>query len=367
MVSRRGFLKTLPALVVGSGGAAATLQYRSSTATEQSTPQDIQTESELVRAEQQRTSEAYAEYGPSDKVLELEVTAGKPKHIETFDQFALVVGEGLSVIDISDPLNPSEIGSLSSSVIKNGYGAAVGSGYVFITALTGNIHAVDLSDPTDPREVSRLSVGKPRKPTVYGDTLFASSAKGVANFYAIDISDPTDLSLRSRLHDPVFDRSFEVSVDNDIAFVAGRRNEVLVAVDVASPESPEIIGTFEDPELVEPYGVEVRDGIAYVTCSEGGNGLMTVDVSDSSSMAKIGYLETAHTIHPYGLFVEGDYATIAPKDGMTVTTIDVSSPSSMSEVGYYPTSGTMYDVELLNGFVFGACRSGGTMTVGGWM
>lgn len=313
------------------------------------------------------TENPSSRYGPDDEILELRVSTGEPKDIETFDDYALLVGEGLSAVDIGDPEAPIEVGSLSSDALVNGYGAVVSGNHAFVTDLEDGLVVVDVADPTAPEREGGLAIDKPRKPAIDGETLYASSSEGVANFYAIDVADPSDPERLGTLHDDAFDRSFEIAAREDIAFVAGRKNECLVAVDVADPSSPSIVGEFEDSVLIEPYGVEVVDDIAYVTCSEDGDGLLTVDVSDSTSMSKLGYIETGHTVHPYGLLVEDGYATVASKDGAAVTTVDVSDPASMSEVGTYSTTGTMYDVELVNGFVFGACRSAGTMTVGGWV
>ena len=101
-------------------------------------------------------------------------------------------GNGLLVIDISDPANPTEVGSYptdrAKGVFASGSHAYVADGGV---ADGGRgLLVIDVSDPANPTEVGSLPTGNAKD--VYVSGSFACVAGGGDGLRVIDISDPVN-------------------------------------------------------------------------------------------------------------------------------------------------------------------------------
>jgi hypothetical protein len=109
------------------------------------------------------------------------------------------IGEGLAIVDLSDPDNPVLASSLSLEGLEpTGLLAAGTHLLVFSYQEITRLQVFDVSDPLAPVEVGRLepAVDSPERVedfTVSGDTVYvAGSRDGVTNsIYALDISDPS--------------------------------------------------------------------------------------------------------------------------------------------------------------------------------
>ena len=153
-----------------------------------------------------------------------------------------------------------------------------------------------------------------------------------------------------------------------MAFVVGRKYDVVTAVDISTPSSPSIIGSYSGSPLVEPYGIRLQDEYAYVTLSDNGHGIAVLDISDPTAISSVGSVTHSTNLNsPYGLDVDGHYAYAACKDKDTFVRFDLSDPvaptvhSTVSPSNYDKP----YDVVVKDGFAFSVSRGSNTITAFG--
>jgi len=293
-------------------------------------------------------------------------SASSPKHLDIVGTHAIVVGQGLSVIDISDPADMNEVGGIPDTDIPDAYGVAVWDTTAWVSEIGDDrVTAVDIADPENPSIFGRTSVTGPRKITCRNGYAFVSSTESAANLYVVDISDPKNPSQAATLSDSKFARSFEIALRDDTAFVVGRKNDVVTAVDVSDPTAPAIVGSYSGSPLVEPYGVSLQDEYAYVTLSDNGHGLAVLDISDPSNISSVGSVTDSTNLNsPYGLAVDGYGVYSVCKDNDTYVRFDVSSPSSpsVSSSVSFSSFNLPYEVQIQDGHAFAVARGSSTIT-----
>jgi hypothetical protein len=103
--------------------------------------------------------------------------------------YLAAAGNGLVVVDVSDPTNPV----LSSTMDDDyAYDVAVAGGYVYVAAGGGGLVVVNVSDPTNPARAGGYDTsGSARGVTVSGDYGYVTG--GTEGLVVFDASDPTDL------------------------------------------------------------------------------------------------------------------------------------------------------------------------------
>ena len=186
---------------------------------------------------------------------------------------------GLYIVDISDPANPVETGSLfyqgSSSAL------ASSQGIVYLSLWDGDdIYIIDATDPANPvwADSLNLPVEMINDLEIQGDYLFAITSNP-GKFYAIDISVP---SL------PVIADPIVVTSSNDM-YIQGNRiysacmTDGMEIIDISNPRWPYIIGSYTFNG--EPNSVAAEGDIAY----------FVVEVSGTYNYY---YLQTLYTADP---------------------------------------------------------------------
>ena len=307
-------------------------------------------------------------YTETDRAGVLTTSTASLKHLDVTGVHAVALGQGLSVIDISDPTNMVEMGTLPDTDVW-GYGVTVWGDVAYVTEMPDSqLTAVDISDPFAPVVGGSASIGGPRKVAIRGNYAYCSSKETTGEFHVVDISDPLNPTTVTSLADPNFERSFEIAIRGDTAFVVGRRYDAVTAVDISNPSTPSIVGSYSGSPLVEPYGISIQDEYAYVTLSDNGHGIAVLDISDPTVISSVGSVTDSTNLNsPYGLDVEGYYAYAACKDNDTFTTFDLSDPaapvihSTVSPSSY----DRPYDVVVKDGFAFSVSRGSNTISAFG--
>jgi hypothetical protein len=101
--------------------------------------------------------------------------------------------DGLRVIDVSDPVSPTEVISYSTS--DYAYDVATAGDYVYLAADQGGLHVVDVSSPFSPTQVALYhGMDSVQGVAVTGDyaALVGECDEGGNCLHVVDISDPGD-------------------------------------------------------------------------------------------------------------------------------------------------------------------------------
>jgi hypothetical protein len=271
---------------------------------------------------------------------------GSVKHIAIQGVYAYI-GEGasLSVIDINVPTNPTLMGKtgLFPRLI---YDIEVQGDYAYIADYTAGLYVVDVSDPVNPFEVGSTLISD----TAYGidvsDNYAYVAAQGTGLWVA-DVSDPANPVVVG--NNDTSGNAFEVEIIGDFAYVVAGTAGLRV-IDVSDPVNPFEVG-FYNPYSNDTWIEITIDGIyAYVV--DGDNYMYIIDISDPADPTEVGrYFSTWGT--SYDVAVSGNYAYIVQWGYITIEVIDISDPENPVYVSYYDAGyDSNYHIEMDGNYTY---------------
>jgi hypothetical protein len=313
----------------------------------------------------------YPQTNPPDPVNDVAVLSSTLPG-ETYAYLA--TNRGLRVLDISNPVTPTEVsfyeisGSAESVTVAPGVGPLSDRIYAYVADRYKGLRVVDVSDPVHPTEVSFYD------PTefAYDVDIFRDDVGGYLYAYLTLGSGGLRVLDVSYLSGPEGIGSYEamgtlqyVTVADGRAYV-GDNNENLWTVNVAQPMTPTILGRYKASDLVNDVAMAPGASYLYVATDLD---LRAVDVSHPVTPTEVGIHEPLWI--PKAIAVATGvggtpgypYACLAAYDGLEV--VDVSNPFTPTEVGAYKTPGYAYGVDVVPGmsYAYVADRHGGLRVV----
>jgi len=165
-------------------------------------------------------------------------------------------GDGLELIDVSDPSAPVTLSELTG--LSDSWDLEIRGGLAYVADGVGGLRVVDLSDAYAPAILSTLPTsGSAKDVDVEGG--LAAVACGSAGIDIFDVSDP--LNVVQLGHGNSSGLAVTLDMDGTSVFVADWDDvEVL---DLSVPQSPGFAGWEKTP--VRAMGLAARDGRVYVT------------------------------------------------------------------------------------------------------
>jgi hypothetical protein len=261
---------------------------------------------------------------------------------------------GLRVVDITDPLNPREVGfyplnpgsvpvTEQQDAPQGAYGVAVLGDRAYVTYRAfkmGAVHIVNVSDPSHP-----VAAGEYRDYIFYVSRPSAVERAGRAFVYvgtgpnsgllALDVSDPAHLAV---LADDVPGMA-EAVLPLDDRLLTADGNGGLHVASIADPAHPVEIGAYRTLGVARKVVVSGRR--AYVV--DGLHDLWTFDVTDPADPAPLGAYAVDGNIQ--ALAVQGDIAYIAAEtSGLLI--VDLSDPSHPRRLAVYQPENLVYGVAV---------------------
>ncbi|MCJ7549487.1 MAG: hypothetical protein MUQ30_07380, partial [Anaerolineae bacterium] len=185
-------------------------------------------------------------------------------------------GSGLQIIDVSDPASLVFVGELDTP--KLAMGVAVSATTVYVADGNGGMRIVDASNAAVPVGVGHLR-GDFASIALKGQYAFLAGRYGML---VADISEsmtPTVVATYSLGYCP------DVVVTGTLAYVAAGSSGVHV-VDISDPLSPTQVVVLPQ---IEASGVQIRGDRLYVVAGESGDGLTVLDIASPESPRIMGY------------------------------------------------------------------------------
>jgi hypothetical protein len=263
---------------------------------------------------------------------------------------------GLRIIDVSNPVTPSEIGFAelpndARSVDVGGTTAVVVLRDATYCCAEG-IHTVDLSNPSDPQPLTRLILGGyPTDVRMSGSLAFVSNGNQEGT-YVIDVANPGSPEIISDFLPDATSSALEL-VAGTALLAAG---DDLALIDLQDVTRPLAISNSVTPGDAD--AVRVQDGVAYV--ADGEEGLRILDVSNPFATVLLGSLAT--TGRTRSLLLDGPIAYLADGDA-GVRIVDVSDPTSPVVLGNLDTPGHAAALGLSGNRLYVADQVGGLRIV----
>jgi len=282
------------------------------------------------------------------QIGELVFSWGEAENVVIVDELAYLidVSASLRIVDISDPLNPIEIGYFDPP--GGGYDIVVSGDLAFFT-YSKKLSILDVSYPTWPVELSLVTF--PRYAVSLaktGDYVYVSTQ--MYGLQIVNVSDPNNPVIENVL-DNIF--AEEIKIQGNYAYVCGPNT--LFILDITDPLTPTQVGTFNAHDAV--YGVALQGDLAYI---EDEDGLCIADIADPANTFEVGYLGVYDNVRDVA--VSGNYAYLANEDeGLRV--IDVSDPSNPIEVGSCSTPDRAFAVALSGNDAYVAAETAGMRVI----
>jgi hypothetical protein len=227
----------------------------------------------------------------------------------------------MTLVDISDPLNPQEHGEyVSTEYIEDVH---LAGGLAYVAASSAGLRVVDVSDPDNPQEISHLLTDNYLEAVdVVSDTVYTIDL--VDGLRVIDASDPFNLTI-SGSYDPDYAISADVDVQGTTAYLALTLDGLHI-VDVSDPTNPVKIGEYE-PEGYSwsEWNVVRADG------------------------DRVYIIE-----HVYDVCVDSIMYS-------KLWVLNVSDPANPVELAYYQSPVVMTDLVIKGGLIYVTSRSAGFM------
>jgi len=209
---------------------------------------------------------------------------------------------GFTTLDVSNPPSPISLGSCSLPAYTDDISASGPVGYV---AGELGLHVLDLSDHMNPHEIGYIDLPEgARCVDVQGSLAYLTSH--YVNLYIVDASASSTPELVGSLTTPSWSEA--VAVSGDLAFVACGGAGVLV-VDVTDPASPRVLSVFDTPG----YASDVAVGLPYVYIADREEGVTVCDVRDPEHPVAAGWYRAplwARKVDLYGdlVLIGGDFS-----------------------------------------------------------
>jgi hypothetical protein len=239
-------------------------------------------------------------------------TPRMPQEVYVIEDIAYVAdNNSLQIYDVTDPISPKRLGSYSpEGEISLFHYVAVQGNYVYIIDSTFGIRILDASDFSNIKEVGGVPHGQTD-----------------ATFSRIEISDERAYYL---LHGDNMEKK-------------------LIILDISDPTSPVEIGSHNMPGYWWFYGFDYYEGYACVAA--GDKGLRVLDVSNPDSIMDVGFYEPCGLA--FGLDVSNDYAFISlSSDSNNLLVYNVSDPSSPVLVNSLSFEGRPFWISVCENYLY---------------
>ncbi len=304
--------------------------------------------------------------------------------------YAYQVGQDdvFTIIDVSDPTNPTFAGSLTLPSIGYRDDIAISGNYAYVAGDTNGMYVIDISNPSSPSlattfdtdgevlsvkisgnyayladwwtGIKIVDISNPLNPTLAGsygtgddgDDAYSLDINGnylyVANGYrgvwSIDVSNPTTPVLLDTYHNSSgSDSAQDIAVYNDYAIVADGGEENVYVLSTANPGSIHRVGLYNFN--FEPTRLTVSNNAAYLVGWYDNNiGFIKVDLTDPKNPVIAGkYYATEWAS---GIRVVGDYIYLGAGDGVTI--LSESGGVSVSNIKGITAAFSNVDTSTLN-------------------
>jgi hypothetical protein len=255
---------------------------------------------------------------------------------------------GLHILDITDPIETSEIGSCSTPGWA--WDVSINGNYAYVLTADSGVRIIDVSDPTDPIEIGSVDVDSVQNIAFKDNYAYLNVA---GSFGIVDISDPVNPAEIEYYIPPSHEESniLDIAIRGNYAFVIFYW--CVISVDISDPGNPIEMDHLSD------YGFyswskkfTIQDTYAFMTvASDLGPdwfSIATIDLSDLPNMGLLEHLQIDSLQYPVDDLVVSDSYVYVVNTGDGLRILDISDPTNPVGSGSYIPFDGMYNPENKN-------------------
>jgi len=307
----------------------------------------------------------------SDKTNPLEVSyvdvPGEALEVAVQGEFAYIAagGAGLQIVNISNPLKPFKVGSLTSTSNPGFSHIKVSGNYAYAAGSNG-LRIIDISDPKSPTLIGKYVIREFTNRIIINSGFAYLVDK--TGLHIIDITNPA-LPVQIGFFQTSVPSGGGVSSGSGDAAISGNyaylsaSNEGMIIVDISVPTNPVEVAIFDDAQF------SVRDlilngNLLYVR--ENSGAINIFDITQPTMPVRVGPISLSEYINDVltvisldTIFVEGNYLYATTfRQGMYI--FDISNPAAnindiipLPHLSYYDASiGSTNDIKVVGGLSY---------------
>ena len=278
-------------------------------------------------------------------------TAGTTTNLAIVEDYALLAdgSNGLVIVDVTDPMYPSIVTTYSAG-ISSAINVVVQGDLAYVADFDNGVIIVDITDITAPTYVGSWSKSSVSDAAIYGDYLYVIDI--VDGLSVVNVTDPfspvflNEITISGLLHSIVIE-----GIDAYIACQTGG----LQVVRIADMIDPIFMGSHPS---VGCRDVIIDEDIAYVA-DNNNDSLQILNVSNPYSPYQIGFFTFIDG--PNNLFLVGDllYVAIAVVSVGRLQILNISDPTKPTSEGYADTGGYAMGVYVEGDYAYVAAGNNG--------
>jgi hypothetical protein len=274
-----------------------------------------------------------------------------PVHITNYDRFAhfqdmSVSGDfayltdieaGIRIIDISDPLLPTEISTYTTEVEITTIDVA--DNYAYVIYNENSLQILDVSNFENIEQVCYLSVGENTKDvSVSGDYAYLANR----DLIILDISSPSNPVEVGRYSPPFLINDIEIS--NNTAYL-GKDTGGIYIIDISDPYNPNYVDSYDTG--VQTHQISISGCIACLLNDD--EEIDIVDIANYDSPTLVGQYDPSAIVN--GITLSGNFLYLS-LEKMGIRILDLSLPAEPIESGFYDTWGRAQNVVVLDDYIY---------------
>lgn len=213
---------------------------------------------------------------------------------------------GFNVMSLTDPVNPSVIGS--TILANQTFGIHVAGDIAYVAARISGLRIVSVATPSSPNEVGSYDTpGQAYDVCIIHDTI-AVVADGTKDLIFLDVSNSAAPESILVFNCPGIPKG----VWYDGYLFVGDGSAGVGIMDVSDPAQPESLAWFNTSG--QSYSGVRSNNLLYV--ADGPSGLRILDISNPNSPAEIGYLDSYSNANAIALITSSKYVLADGDDGI---------------------------------------------------
>jgi hypothetical protein len=247
----------------------------------------------------------------------------------------------LSRIDISNPSSPviDSLYSLPGYALR----VCISNDYAYLANDKGGLRIIDISNPINPYEVGTCIVSDCKETKVQGNYAYVANGE----LYIFDITDPA--SPEQVGFSSTTGATWSIDVKNDFAYLGDYYGQGLSIVDISDPTNPfQVI--FVETGDGSTFDVQVVDTLIYLAENDG---IRIFNISDPTNPQSVGFGEWGCV----AIDVYGRFAYITNGDPGQIGIIRVSDPANLELMAIYEANEGIKELAVIDTFLFAACNA----------
>lgn len=267
------------------------------------------------------------------------------------------VGHGafLRILDVSDPTTPTQVSEYPLSGVAND--VVVQGNLAFVSAEDDGLVILDVADPAQPSRLGSFSSPAASECQVVGVLAYVADTE--VGLRIVDVSTPAAPVLVGEAL--LENGAFDVAVQGTVAYVADGAWGVRV-FDVTTPAAPVQIGFHPtgDGQDGDDFVVGITPHGTLLLLAAYDEGVEIVDVTDPTRPVPVGSFATPNDVNAVLPVVNVAFAA-GSESG--VHALDISDPSAPTLLSTFDTPGYAYELANAGPFLFVADYEGGLVVL----